>query len=696
MFPLRRVFVALGLALAPGLATAAYVDLGLRPHWTDAALEAPDLGMRDRLAAIDAIEDPWVAGAPLPDSMLVELVRLYRGSPLMKHRVRAVELLPFLPTEPRLRESILTYRRTFNPWDAEQSVDAWREVAPDAARTHRWKGMLQFQEAMIGLRPALFAQSAAAFRDAVAAPDAELDDWRGLAAALVAARRHAALRPVAEAMLELAPDDVGANLFAALAHEAAGLTSRAAVEFERALTLMEGSVAARFRNPHRFVVHEGAEDIDSGLVVPEAPDADRGWWVRLIESEVLFGDPDARIHAWDTAPGTAYLLFGRPEFMRAFQGVGSADILATPELSPYHDNVVRQMEATRSGLDQRYWVWLVRTQDDRLDPIVFGQFSRFAQWEPSVRAELEMIEPAARRGPQWLASSLPTVVERDATVGLHLLSTGFHTWQGQMRIESWVATQAEEGSPARFVRMRLVDAEGTEIDRVQRELVPRYERRSIGAQLRGFPSQAPGWLHGFGAVVTEGEVLVLVDLLDGEGGVLASRDRRLRFDAQEEAAAATTLRLSPALLCDAYSEFGDFDDLPPEFVRHARAVVPHPEPELHAGQQVASVYYEVYGAALDARGLTSLDVEYELFPERAFDPYVLGAGYVDGELQAPAFRAVFPRERTGAARGGLVIKGTRLEVGDLQPGPYVLVVRVGDRITRQEATTLLRFGVPAR
>ena len=690
----RLVFVVLCIAFAPRLATAAYFDLGLRPRWSDEALEAADHGMRERLAAIDAIEEPWLAGAPLSDSLRVELVRLYRGSPLMKHRVRALELLSDLPPEPRLRESILTYRRTFNPWDAEQSVEKWQALAPDTARPHRWQGMLQFQEAMIGLRPELLAQSIESFRRATAAPDAELEDWRGLAAALVAARRHAALRPVAESMLELAPDDVGANLFAALANEAAGLTNRAAAEFEKALELMDGSLASRFRSPHRLVVHESVDVLGSGLVVPEAPDVDRGWWVRLLESEVLFGDPDARLHAWDSAPGTAYLLFGRPVFMRGFRWAGTDDILATPELSPYHDEIVRQMGSTRAGPDLRYWVWLVRTADRRLDPLVFGQFTRFARWEPSVVAEVEMIEPAARRGPQWLASSLPPVVERDASVDLHLLSTGFRTSLGQMRIESWVATHAERASTARAVRMRLLDASGAEIDRVQRALDVRYERRSLGAQVRGFPTQAPGWIHGFGAIVTEGEFLVIVDVLDGEGEVMASRDRRLRFDAKEGAAPASTLRLSPALLCDAYSELGDFDHLPPEFVRHARAVVPHPEPELYAGQQVASVYYEVYGATLDAQGLTSLDVEYELYAERAFDPYVLGAGYVDGELQLPAFRAVFPDERTGAAGGGLVIKGTRFEVGDLQPGPHVLVIRVGDRITRQEATTLLRFGVP--
>lgn len=685
--------LAFQLLLDAGSAVA-YSDLGLRPRWEDPAAETAEMRMRERLASIDAIEDRYPPDSAIPDSVLVDLVRLYRSSPLMKHRILALEWIEKLPPDLRQREFALTYRRTFNPWDAQQSVEKWIREAPDTASGHRWEGLLHFEEAMIGLEPKWFTESAESFRRATRAPDATLDDWRGLAAALTADRRYASLRPVAESMVAMAPDDVGANLYAALAHEAAGLPNLAAAEFELAMQHMDPAVAHRFREPFRVVIHEEGSTLDAGLVVPTARAADRGWWVRLIESEVLFGDPDAEIHAWDTAPGTAYLLFGRPEFMRAFRWAGVGDIMATPELSRYHDEIVRQMDQTRAGIDQRYWVWLVRTAEDRLDPLVFGQFTRFARWEPSVVAEVEMFEPAAKQGPLRLASSLPEIVELDGSVRLAVASAGFRTPQGRMRVESWVATDLRGRSDAHVVRLRLLAASGKEIDRVERALEPRYERKSFAKHLRGFPATAPGWLHGFGALVPPGEFLVLVDVLDDTGRVLASRDRRLRFEAEDPA--TSSLRLSQALLCDAYAESGDFRELPSELIRHARAVVPHPELQLHPGQREASVYYEIYGADLDEQGFTRLDVEYELFPERSFDPYVVGAGYVDGELQEPVFRAVFPEERTGAAEGGLVVKGTRLDVSGLEPGPHVLVIRVGDRIARQEATTLLQFVVPDR
>jgi len=70
--------------------------------------------------------------------------------------------------------------------------------------------------------------------------------------------------------------------------------------------------------------------------------------------------------------------------------------------------------------------------------------------------------------------------------------------------------------------------------------------------------------------------------------------------------------------------------LPPEFVRYARAVIPHPESTLHPGQREVSFYYELYGAATDSRGRARLRVEYKVLPAAGYDPYVGDAGYVDG------------------------------------------------------------------
>jgi hypothetical protein len=202
-----------------------------------------------------------------------------------------------------------------------------------------------------------------------------------------------------------------------------------------------------------------------------------------------------------------------------------------------------------------------------------------------------------------------------------------------------------------------------------------------------------GWVHGFGALLAPAEYLVIVDVLDEDGEVVATRDRRVGFDARM--AERDGFGMSEPLLCDAYEETLRHSDLAPEFVRYAQAVIPHPELTLHPGQSEISVYYELYGAATDSMGRARLRVEYEVLPARGFDPYVGGAGYLDGELAQPVVRAVFEDDRTGTTTGGRVIRGTRLQVDELGPGEYVLIVRVSDRLARRETQNNVRLHVPS-
>jgi hypothetical protein len=210
----------------------------------------------------------------------------------------------------------------------------------------------------------------------------------------------------------------------------------------------------------------------------------------------------------------------------------------------------------------------------------------------------------------------------------------------------------------------------------------------------GYPDGADGWIHGFGALVPPGRYLATVEILAAEQQVLAARDQSLSF--RDDRLGPGGFGLSELVLCDAYEEGVSVRGLPDETVRFARVVIPNPETELHPGQSSVAVYYEVYGADVDASGRTHLEVEYEVYPRRGFDPYVGGAGYADGELVVPVVRALFPDERTGRSAGGVVVKGTRLELEDAEPGDYVLLVRVGDRLTNRESWRTVQFRVPER
>jgi tetratricopeptide (TPR) repeat protein len=694
---MRPIFAVLLLAAALGPASSAraYTDLGIRPHWRNEAAVYLDLSMDDRFARIDELEASLWRGETIDDSTRIELIGLYRSSPLMKHRVVALEHANELEGTIRLRQRSMTLRRTFNPWDTREALIKWGETEPWNAEPQRRLAIEYLDEALITQDEEWFDRSAEQFARAAELEDGNADDWRGIAVARIGARRLNKLTPIAKQLLELAPESPGSHLIAALGQEATGAVNRAALSFEQAFARMDPDTRYRFENPSALRFATDAGPFGPELVRAAPPVSDRGWWIRMIEVAALFSRPGYGTDGWDTAAGQVYLKYGRPEFMRSYGHNSSGQIVNTPELSPYRDTLLPQIHSAPQHTlgAESFWVWLIRLSEDRLYPVVFAQLTRFASWGVNDVSNVFLLETQKTKGPFRLAYSLPEVKALDESITLDVKITAFRESEGRLRVEAWSATTAEADAAVGSVRLRVLGVDGQEVDRADKPFDQGHRRAWLAERLRGFPEGVQGWVHGFGAVLSPAEYLVIVDVLDENGEMMATRDRRVGFDAAT--AARDGFGMSEPLLCDAYEQTLLHPGLEPEFVRYARAVIPHPESTLHPGQREISVYYELYGATTDSRGRARLRIEYEVLPAEGFDPYVGDAGYVDGELAQPVVRAVFEDDRTGTTTGGRVIRGTRLQVDELGPGDYVLIVRTSDRLARRETQRTVRFQVPA-
>ena len=127
-----RLAVATLALLLVTIPARAYEDLGLRLTWDDPAFDTIVGDIHDRLERVDAIEKSEAWQTAPTDSLRIELIQLYRASPLMKHRVLALDLARELRPAARAEQLGLTYAQTFNPWDAKKQLRSWADM--DSAR----------------------------------------------------------------------------------------------------------------------------------------------------------------------------------------------------------------------------------------------------------------------------------------------------------------------------------------------------------------------------------------------------------------------------------------------------------------------------------------------------------------------------------------------------------------------------------
>lgn len=680
--------LALGWFAGPAFA---YQDLGLRLASEDPAMRLRDLDMGDRLDRVDeiaaALEQP---GADV-DSLLLELGRLYSSSPLMKHRVWALEAVSKLEDPESLaaiRERAFRYGRTWNPWDSKEMFDRLVETYPDSSSTHRIRGVFLLDTALPTLDEERIDEAVESFRRATACDGAGYDDWLGLASALLAANERRELRRVGERLLELDPDRIPGQLFAAVGCEAWGFDYQAEAYFRGVIgRIHDEDLRAHFLDLEGFLAQFQPLLLRDSMLADLVPQRLLGWWVRLVECEVLFGNPDRRIHGWETSPGEVFLLFGRPimhVYYPPFQRPTPEELTALHHLGDHHTDIA--IALWEIGFDDGMWLWILKVGDLEI-PYMFSKGAAYASWTPTYSSEYTFYEPLRNAMPFSLLVR-PEEPPPDRYLELDVRHATFWSGNESIRAESSLAVRPvnlTENVPL-VATLTILDASNRVVERLQRELIPQAERVTMLDRLPGASGRVEGSLTQFAASLSPGRYIFRIEVESPDAKLFAATDQG--FDLRPWRG---VFDISDLQLCDSFVDYEPEMDVPGEFVKYARVVVPHPEHRAHRDQELIYVYYEVYGAEADETGQARLDTLYEVFDRTVFNPLNAGRAGSQWGAEHARLQAHFPEERIGRSAQGIVVKGTAVDVSELPTGDYVLAVRVSDVLGHRETYRYVTF-----
>ena len=148
-------------------------------------------------------------------------------------------------------------------------------------------------------------------------------------------------------------------------------------------------------------------------------------------------------------------------------------------------------------------------------------------------------------------------------------------------------------------------------------------------------------------------------------------------------------------LASAFTRWSPGVTIPPEFVKYAMAIVPAPAHRVPAGSAALGVYFELRNLAVDVNQTSSFDVRYAIYRSSREIRDLVFQARLDTEgldLIAPASLS-FLEETSGLSPEGLVVKGIELDVGELPPGDYVLVVSIRDRIAEYSSSQAVAFRI---
>lgn len=670
----------------PGIA---YEDLGLRLRST--IQDEPELQRGPRLARIDSLEAGWDG---LDDDererRRAEIVRLYSGSDLVKHRVWAAEMgeehqdgasLARILAGARARE------RGWNPWGAQRLCRIACESFPDSARAHRELGRLLFDTAATTLDEEGVREARRAFVDAVRCPDAGIEDWRGLAGALLAERRYSEIGRCVPHLVQQPDPTVGELLLAAVGRMGEGLSEEAHQLFESAVRRMSTENQRLFLasdlGPAEDPNH--AEWVDSLLRERGRSESTRLLWVRLVETELLFGRPESELHGWQTGPGSLYLRYGPPDdaYYDAPCPTGSCasleEIVFALQVNHLRERVGAEL-VDRRPLDA-LWAWVYDIGGYRV-PFFFTRPTVHYTWKASAlsvdRAKL-------------VSAKLPILLdplEEDRELDLAIEHAAFRTPDDRIRAEAVFAIARDENavglSDSFRVSFSILDRDGELLEKKTRILEESHRRAAILAPWGEADDGDRAVVGQLAVELPPDEYLMRVEVEDMVTGAYRAHDRR--FELQP---ATRLFGMSDLQLCDLFAELRPGIVVPEEFVKHAHVVIPHPERRTREGQESVYVYFEVYGAFTDARGQAHLDTIYELWREKEFHPSDAGLPRGQRGSHNPVIRADFPDERIGQTASGVVVKGTRFPLDELEPGDYVIAVLVSDRLAHDEARRFL-------
>lgn len=746
---MRAPLIFLFLVAVTVLASAAGASFTLAPHQTSIEGQALD---RDALfARIDSLEAALEAEPDTPE-LLDRLGQLYLATDLMKHRRHALDLLERALSldasrfeTARLRA--VTAQRMRYTRDAQGWIETLTERFATDPRSHALQARFQFIEGRRRMIESRFEASRAAWRACLAVDSMQVEAWYGLAATCLALADYAGAREAAAQLVQRG-DASARSLFveaAALAGSGEGEVSES--RFEEALASCADSVRAVFREAKGFlgiadlaafapraldrsvaeqrmrVIDEDfgvLDDVDWRRLVAEDEVSRQAvlglfwrefdnhptrlynpgelrYWRRLVEADILFGDPEGGRRGWETSMGQAYVRWGRPTSTYYTSGTGGG-ILG--ELDTYGVRLPIGEDIPQST-PLWFWTW---KRPGRWFSLMFTDATYNSRWSIGGASAFRM---------EGLRKQQPLSFDDDADTNpppFRLATrTAVFPRGDDILLETWISVRPEQpfsglaeederSDAARAevdsvaVEWALFDAEGERID-YRREILRDANRRSVLHRRCGAPAtnlESDPFLLSIGARLVPGAYRVAVEAvaIGSESGLA----RVMQIEVQDPGP-PSLLAISDLQLASAMRPYVAGSGIDPRLVKFGAVVLPVPDLRVPVDATEIALYFEARHLATDAEGRTQFDVRYEVLSStREVRNLTRAESFLRADLErVDPLTLEFLEEQTGVSREGVVVKGTPIDVSGLASGDYVLVVTLFDRLAKREVSAALPF-----
>jgi len=740
-----------GLSHGPEPSQAA-PSLSLADH--PMTIEGEGMSMDAILARIDSLQSRYDEA---PDAQRADLAlrlgQLYLATGLRKHKRTALDLLeeavngsrdPF--TAGRLRAATV-HRMRYTGKAREWMHDLVDRFGDEDPRPYAMLGRFHFLEGRRRMERHHFEQARAAFVRSVKTDSTFVDAWYGLACSAVALQQPKILDFAARRLASLRPEGFESLFLEALARQRLGDVGTASRLFDEALESAPPDLVGVFEESDGFLAprdlanvarmnfprHLGqaalerlgedpalGEEIDWGDALRDSTLREQAvrifwsransrptkafnpeqidYWCRLVEADILFGNPEQGRRGWATAMGDALVRWGWPT--QTWYDAGGPGGIAT-DLNA-RGFVFEPNEDIPTGSPVLAWGY----DDARRGmhfTLLFTDASRNASWTYSSRSAYNA---AALRRQAPIFVPLPDAPS--APFRLSMSRAIFPRGDDQAVLETYIGLVPDEamlldnaGDPARgastdtlgVVEWALYDEAGERIDHVREALDDDLRRDRLHERI-GWPMRGDvldPYVIPIGARLPAGHYRVAVEV-SGPGG--EGRDALTLAVEVPPTEPPSILEMSDLQLASAFGAYTPENGLPLRYVKYGQAVVPVPDLRVPSDAAAMGVYFELRHLGQDARGMTHFDVTYEVFrSDREVRNITLASENFRREdlERIEPMTMTFLEERTGVSSEGLVVKGMRVEIGELLFGDYVLVVTVRDRISARKISRVLPF-----
>jgi GWxTD domain-containing protein len=445
------------------------------------------------------------------------------------------------------------------------------------------------------------------------------------------------------------------------------------------------------------------------------------FWRRMVEADLLFGEEHGAGRGWETEPGMAWVRWGPPTETR-YEAPGFGDLLDMFEGTPIRG------ERLGVGVSQHvgYWMWIYRLPDNAFG-LLFRDLTYHKRWVTTRDSRQSLLA---------FSKQVPLIAEpppqREPALAVGVVTAGFQRGAGRSTLEAYVAVTplkpedspgppavaaaAASGTPAlarpataaspplplpadlRQDSTALALVELAVFDSGHHRI--QYERHTLGAERRlGSLLRALGdaaardgegpLLLQFAADLPPGDYEVALDVTDVRDG----GHRAVRSQVVLEPPTTGMLALSDLQLAATFSPCSAPLPIPVEFVKHGYGIIPVPAGVYAEATEDVYVYYEVYNLSTGKDGQTRFNVTYDIYRDRQSGNKgkPLKSFRRGGNDRIDPMSVTFLEETSGISAQRHVVKGGEVDIAELAPGRYVLVVTIEDLLSGEKTSRFQPF-----